>query len=68
MDFRILIAILIFAILFTAVIYFFSDGLFQENGDIKQFGVFLRRETLFSMMPIVILLCVISFYIAYLFF
>jgi hypothetical protein len=68
MDNRTLIAILIFSILFTLTIYLFTDNIFLKNGDIRNFGLFMKKDSLFSLMPIVILLCVISFYIAYLFF
>lgn len=64
------IALVIYFLLFVGIFYYLDDHIYdhENGGEIRQFGAFYKKESLFTIFPLLITSVFISFFVSYLFF
>jgi hypothetical protein len=66
---NLVIATILYILLFIGILYYLDEYIYDKStGDIRQFGVFYKKESLFTMFPLLIGIVFFSFFVAYLFF
>ena len=62
------IIIIIYIISFIIMMTTMNEYLYNTDGDFKQFGVFYKSQSLFTIFPLLIFITFFSFFIGYMLF